>query len=224
MDFQLLQGRLIAHIRARVQNGEITERSLARLSGISQPHLHNVLKGARSLSPTVADKILPHLRIDLLEVAEGVPAGGLPPRGPGDKGIYRIVPLLDGYIGPGHPFPAPGAGNDGYPFRWSDLEGLESVVAVRLAPDPHLAELFGSGAVVLLDCSEARRNDPDEGYYALDLEGDSAIRLVRRSGRRLCALGREAGDDPREWPWLPLSDRGLLRMLKGRVSFVLRRP
>jgi hypothetical protein len=55
MDFQLLQIRLIAHIKARVRNGDGTERSLARLSGISQPHMHNVLKGARVFSPELAE-------------------------------------------------------------------------------------------------------------------------------------------------------------------------
>ena len=41
----------MGHLRTRIQNGELTERSLARLTGISQPHIHNVLKGAKILSP-----------------------------------------------------------------------------------------------------------------------------------------------------------------------------
>jgi hypothetical protein len=32
-------------LRERVMNGEISERRLAQLTGISQPHMHNVLKG-----------------------------------------------------------------------------------------------------------------------------------------------------------------------------------
>lgn len=70
MYFEILHARLIAVIRNRVRNGEMSERSLARLAGISQPHMHNVLKGARSLSAGTADVILRSLRISLLDLIE----------------------------------------------------------------------------------------------------------------------------------------------------------
>jgi transcriptional regulator with XRE-family HTH domain len=70
MDFARLQCRLVAHIRERVRSGEITERGLARLTGISQPHIHNVLKGARFLSVEMSDQILRELHIDLLDLIE----------------------------------------------------------------------------------------------------------------------------------------------------------
>lgn len=68
MDFQTLRGRLIEHVNDRVRNGELTERRLARMIGISQPHMHNVLKGARILSPQNADRILRNLEISLLDL------------------------------------------------------------------------------------------------------------------------------------------------------------
>ena len=68
MYFELLQLRLIAHVHARVERGDMTERGLARMTGISQPHLHNMLKGARSLSPQMADLILHHLHITVLDL------------------------------------------------------------------------------------------------------------------------------------------------------------
>jgi len=70
MDFTRLQCRLVAHIRERVRSGEITERGLARLTGISQPHIHNVLKGQRFLSIGMADQLLRELRLDLLDLLE----------------------------------------------------------------------------------------------------------------------------------------------------------
>jgi hypothetical protein len=223
VDFQLLQIRLIAHIKARVRNGEGTERSLARLSGISQPHMHNVLKGARIFSPEMADQVLRRLRIDLLDLLEGGDADSISSRAPREEPLHRTVALLDGYIGPQHPYPAAGSGHDGYPFLPDDLKGLESPVAARLAPDPCMAELFSGGAVVLLDRSETRRGNPDEGYYALDLGGQSGIRLVRPGVRRLYLLGRDAGEDPQKWPSISLPDRGLLKLIKGRVSLLVRR-
>ena len=65
-----LQQRLLEELRQRVRSGAATERGLARLSGISQPHLHNVLKGKRTLSLKKADEVLRRLQIDVLQLIE----------------------------------------------------------------------------------------------------------------------------------------------------------
>ena len=70
LDFERLLQRLVVHLRERVHSGEVTERSLARLTGVSQPHLHNVLKGKRLLSCAMADQILRRLHLDLLDLIE----------------------------------------------------------------------------------------------------------------------------------------------------------
>jgi transcriptional regulator with XRE-family HTH domain len=70
MDFVTLQSRLLARVRAFVQNGELTERGLARMIGISQPHMHHILKGARGLSVETADRILARLRLSLFDLLE----------------------------------------------------------------------------------------------------------------------------------------------------------
>jgi plasmid maintenance system antidote protein VapI len=59
---------LLEELRRRVRSGEVTERGLAQLAGISQPHLHHVLKGKRQLSPAMADTILRLLELDLLDL------------------------------------------------------------------------------------------------------------------------------------------------------------
>ena len=68
MTFHELQQRLLDELRQRVRSGAATERGLARLSGISQPHLHNVLKGKRLLSMDKADEVLRSLQIDILQL------------------------------------------------------------------------------------------------------------------------------------------------------------
>ena len=70
MNFWELERRLLADIRERVRRGDLTERGLARLAGVSQPHIHNVLKGKRDLSIETADAILSALGIDLLDLLE----------------------------------------------------------------------------------------------------------------------------------------------------------
>jgi len=68
MDFHELQGRFVVFLRERVRSGELTERGLARLTKVSQPHIHNVLKEKRLLSIDTSDKILRRLRMDLLDL------------------------------------------------------------------------------------------------------------------------------------------------------------
>ena len=68
LTFERLQLNLIQHLRDRVHNGQLTERSLARITGISQPHLHNVLKGKRLLSFQKLDRILSYLELDLIDL------------------------------------------------------------------------------------------------------------------------------------------------------------
>ena len=70
MTFCDLHERLIENLRQRVRSGEMTERGLARATGVSQPHIHHVLKGKRLLSAVTADRILGQLHIDLLDLIE----------------------------------------------------------------------------------------------------------------------------------------------------------
>jgi transcriptional regulator with XRE-family HTH domain len=84
-NFQQLLDRLKAWLNLQVRNGALTERGLARRVGMSQSHIHNVLKGARILTPATADRILKGLGMtlfDLLEAADGAaaPAPGPAPR------------------------------------------------------------------------------------------------------------------------------------------------
>ena len=89
MTFLELQTRMIAELRIRICNGEITERGFARKVGISQPHIHHVLKGARAVSPELSDRILDGLGLTILDLVQSpastaavtAPAPKRPPRG-----------------------------------------------------------------------------------------------------------------------------------------------
>jgi transcriptional regulator with XRE-family HTH domain len=70
MTFCDLHERLIENLRQRVRSGEMTERGLARATGVSQPHIHHVLKGKRLLTALTADQILGRLQMDLLDLIE----------------------------------------------------------------------------------------------------------------------------------------------------------
>lgn len=70
MTFQVLQRRLIALINFRIRNGEFTERGLARILEISQPQMHNVLKGQRKLHCELADVMLRKLGVTVLDLID----------------------------------------------------------------------------------------------------------------------------------------------------------
>jgi len=70
LTFQDLHSRLIHHLNYCVQCGELTERGVAKRARISQPHLHNVLKGKRLLSWETADALLRELHLDLADLVK----------------------------------------------------------------------------------------------------------------------------------------------------------
>ena len=68
--FSEFHSRLITCLRDKVRSGELTERGLARATGISQPHIHNVLKGKKLFSLELSDTILRELDLDLLDLLD----------------------------------------------------------------------------------------------------------------------------------------------------------
>src|SRR5271154_4947132 len=70
LNFEVLQGLVIRYVTLRIRNGDCTERQLARLVGISQPQLHNVLKGVRPLKQGLADALLKHFQIGVLDILQ----------------------------------------------------------------------------------------------------------------------------------------------------------
>jgi hypothetical protein len=70
LTFDVLEDRLLTFVNSRIRNGEFTERGLARILGISQPQIHNVLKGARKLRSELADLLLARLGISLLDLLD----------------------------------------------------------------------------------------------------------------------------------------------------------
>jgi len=68
LGFEALQVRLVTQVRDKIRSGELTERRLAILTGISQPHVHNVLKGKRVFSIRASDAVLAELRMTVLDL------------------------------------------------------------------------------------------------------------------------------------------------------------
>lgn len=221
MCFEDLQQRLIATLKARLRNGEMTERRLARVTGISQPHVHNVLKGARVLSLEVADQILRRLGIsipDLLterELQEAISSQYYP------RGGRQEVPVLDGRLGPGLPLPRIASRIERYPFPGSYLTPLERPLVARLARDEKMAGVFRENDLVLLDHSRHNRILPEPaGLYVVSRLGEGIVRRLRVHNDCL-QLATEDFTGQRIWEQeMPLATHHILDLVQAKVVWI----
>jgi hypothetical protein len=70
MTFVSVKTRLVVYLHGQLRNGGITERGLATKVGLSQSHIHNVLKGERDLSGEAADRIMEGMGLTVLDLFE----------------------------------------------------------------------------------------------------------------------------------------------------------
>jgi hypothetical protein len=209
MDFALLQERLVALIRERVRSGEVTERGLATLAGVSQPHVHNVLKGARRLSTDMADHLLRRLRIDLLDLIEEETRLFRMSQ----AHAYRAVPCLGEPLGPGRPFPA--EGGDYYPLRPDLVDDLQRPLVARVGTDEELPLPLNEHDLILLDCGESVRLEPQPGLYVVQIRGEALIRAARPSG--------DGAWEVMSTPRLSVREQAILEVMKAKVVWFSRR-
>jgi hypothetical protein len=229
LTFATFQASLVRNIRERIRRGEFTERGLARLVGISQPHMHNVLKGRKILTPEIGDAILSSLGMCLLDVIDSSQL---------DEAMHerrflgqsRLLPVLKGRLGPANPFPdwrqvaawiLPLPGTERYAVR---------PALVELSDDPELPPALARATHVILDLGEpARLRLRAESWYAIRWGGAGCVRQVRRRRDTLILLGqrpiagphdpedaRQPGDPPDR---VDLAGIPILQVVRGVVAW-----
>lgn len=216
MNFEAARLRLIAHVLDRIHNGEFTERGFARRIGISQPHMHNVLKGVRSLSLDLSDSILRNLHISLLDLVptEDLEAN-LNLRKP--PSLVPELPFLDAVIGPGEPWPA----SLDPPLRQALPMVRHRFVMVRLAWDPQMAATLTPYDIAILDASDRQKINPTpEGLYVLEREGGTILRYIRPGARCYYLVSDATLEDPARWEQLSIAPGNLPRLIKARVLWL----
>ena len=206
MTFLAVQTRILARLRDKVNNGEITERGFARTTGISQPHINKVLKGTRSLSLDRFDLILHSLKCSLLDVctetelrhqlAKLVPAIAL-----------LRIPFLESPVGPGSNWNPRIRKDDFCGIPCSAVENGHHLVAARLRPDP---AMFYAPAGFNVAAVDFTRINPPYGPDSLYLvwQGDQVmLRRVRQGAQHLYLLADPTADEPLLWQRLPAGAR-----------------
>jgi hypothetical protein len=221
MFFGDLQSALCDNLRRRVQNGEITERALARLVGISQPHIHNVLKGARILSPALADEILRRLRISVYDLLDPVKLRGYVAAASAPAEESAWIPILEGRLGPGYAWPSAIARYECFPVSAASLAAMTSPVVVALGADSRMAPLFETGDLALLDQSRQARADIDpEALYVVKQGEFGCIRRLRASGRSVYIVPEDSVDRPVSWARIPAETAHVAHIVRARATLI----
>ena len=225
LTFQRLQNRLLDLLRARIANGECSERSLARLTGISQPHMHNVLKGVRTLSPEFADVVLAYLRLSPLDLlSRDELTKHLASTNPHRESRLHPVPVLSGLLGLNQPIPRKGPQREVRTVPLHLTEAATEPLVASLAADPDMEPLFADRDLVLLDQSEtARTFFQREGYYIVRTDDGPCVRSLLREGDRLYLITEKNRADQSTWPHIDLPGRDLLDIVLARVIWLNRR-
>ena len=218
MTFEELRGLLLDRIRSRVHNGELTERGLARLAGISQPHMHNVLKGKRLMSPEMADRLLYHLRISVLDLIDPGTLRQYLSAEDADASGYSHLPVLRGRLGPSVPWPDAVEGRDRFPIPFRATARMWQPVVARLAEDPGMSPLFGEGDFVLLDQSLRARTEIDPSALYVVKRGESGVvRRLRQTGYTLLLMTENSQETHERIAADPLS---LTHFVRARATLI----
>lgn len=207
LGFCELQHRLLRRLRDRVANGELTERGIARAVGISQPHIHNILKGNRAPSAGLCDTLLMRFHLSIEELAAGAD---------GAEGV-RKVSLVEGYIGPGHRWPDR-VSNERLSVPFATVAGISSPIAARLACDPRMASYFSAGDVAILDQSlQARQMLAPTALYLVKFGGEGLIRRVNASEAGTYLYSADTEHQPSRWEPVSTNASSVLQTIRARV-------
>jgi hypothetical protein len=189
--FEDASQQLLRVVRERIRGGAASERGLAKLAGVSQPHMHNVLAGKRGLAVGVADRLLAILGMSLedLLLDAGKPMAELG------------VPLLESPIGGGRAFPRIASGQPLHYFDRVRLEPLQSPCLGRVADDEiAMRPTLWPGDDVLLDFGwRTRRRPHSAAIYAIEWQGRSYLcRCYTASGALITLVESQSRVAPPE--------------------------
>lgn len=220
MTFQDAQLKLLDFVRDRIHSGELTERRLARLIGVSQPHVHNVLKGVRNLSPEIFDSILKFFQMSLLDLAP------LPDLEASLRRRRALDPapeiaFLESAVGPGLPWPAGVNWRRSFPFPYPSPIVPPNLVMVRLERDPSMRETLAQWDIALLDTSEEQRSAiTPEGLYAVERDEESVLRYIRPGARCFYLVTDATRNQPSRWEELRIPADEFPEFVKARVLWL----
>lgn len=225
LTFATLHDRLLMAVRYRLNNGEYTERSLARQIGVSQPHVHNVLKGVRGFSTEFGDALMAGLDFSVLDLIEADELGmALEERRPRGRAM-RMVPVLRGRLGPDAPFPDWDDITEWFPMPGAAFDTAGRLALVEVGKDAELGPAFSRVDYALLSRDESSRASLlSRRWYAIQWRGAGLIRQLRTEAQRLVVLGQTTLNGRVGPAFLDLNEHSPLRVVRATVLWAGRDP
>ena len=209
----------MANIRQRVKEGSLTERGLARSTGISQPHLHNVLKGVRSLSPGYADLLLIHLNLQISDLVSYSEIEINSSKRLEKTLVY--IPRLRGAAGPGFRVEQTVEAGEECWVATDAVSRSQNAVLVTLAHDPQLYPYFQAGDTALvLRLSANAASLEANAVYMVQTQTATLLRYLRMRGDRLYLITPGIESNQRKWHSVSLLNRKLTELVEGRVIWI----
>jgi len=220
LTFRSAQDRLLAQLRARLHNGELTERALARRLGVSQPHINNVLRGRRNLSHELADSVLKFLNYSLLDLHHALEVQShLNERA--HAGASVEIEVLKYHIGPGQSWSTLRDGGSRYRAPCAIGGVPQCGVFGRLGPDHRMAEVLNGSDIALLDTSiSARLTDSPMSVFIVQRGPEALVRWIRGGFRSLYFADESTMNCPVHWDRLSIREDQRLEVVKGRVMWL----
>ena len=219
LGFRHLASRLTRYLNELVRRGEVSERGLAHLTGYSQPHIHNVLKGARGMNAELADQLLAGLGVSMMALFTQDELSGLAPATAPES---LPVPLLAGRLGGGKLFPRLTARPQLRQFPATAVRRSTSpVLAVLDSAERLMWPAMWPNDLVLIDRAPARRRAPRfEQIYVISWRGRGWIGRCRRVGRVLVVVVDNLREVSRTLPQIPLAGQNILNIVKGTIVWL----
>jgi hypothetical protein len=182
------------------------------MCAISQPQMHNILKGTRGLSTGSADRLMQALDLSVSDLLWRVSTDA-------DADV-RAIPMLQNRIGPGTDAVLT-AVRGHIPLPQSLLGDLVDPIAARLGPDLVLPKALAAHDLVLLDQNPLVRSAPGGSSIWVVSEGSGLrVRYLRMGITRVCIANEVTLEDPRQWNSIPLQGRNILDIVRARIVWI----
>jgi transcriptional regulator with XRE-family HTH domain len=218
-DIDLLQTRLIAALRKRVQNGEVTERGFARRTGISQSHVNRVLKGTRTLSIDNFQHILNSLNYSVLDLySETELRCQLKKLAPNSRHPVEL-PFLESSIGPRHAWRDSFCWNDRRVVPCLPVPTLRHAILVRLVYDPEMEFSLKGYNVAVLNASDCFETTDLEALYAVDRGHDTVLRRIRKASNCFYLIPDVRRSEPIHWEKVGISTERRV-IIRGKLVWL----
>lgn len=213
--FEELQRRFLERVSERVHNGELTERGLARLAGISQPHIHNVLKGVRNLSPELIDLVFKCQDLSVLDLCTAPELRAhLERLSTVPQPVFDLA-FLSSPVGPGQPWSDTLNSEDRMTIPCTVEKIGQKLALARLRPDPDMRESTQADSFAVLDLSERDGYSPDV-LYVVDRGHDAVLRRIRPGLGKVYLVPDNEVDCPGLWEPIA-APRGPASVVRARV-------